>query len=136
MRQARKEELDWIRRQNVFAKVLETEVQGKKLSLRWIDIVKSNGRYRSRMVVREIKKAKKESEKLDPSEVFSSMPPIEGLTCLISHMMTEQKDPDGQDLCMAVWDVSKAHFYGIAERTIYTNLLEELEEPGYVAKIL
>ena len=23
------------------------------------------------------------------------MPPIEGLKCLISHMMTEQKDPEG-----------------------------------------
>ena len=66
VRQARKEELDWILRQKVFAKVLETEVQGKKLSLRWIDTVKSNGCYRSRMVVREIKKAKRGSEKLDP----------------------------------------------------------------------
>ena len=54
--QARKEELDWILKQGVFEKVREEECRGKRLSLRWIDTVKSNGRYRSRLVVREIKK--------------------------------------------------------------------------------
>ena len=133
---ARKEELDWILKQNVFEKVRRDEAQGKVLSLRWIDTVKSNGGYRSRLVVREIKKAKRADEQMDPAEVFSSMPPIEGLKCLIGHMMTEQKNPDGEDLCMAVWDVSRAHLYGIAERTLYTNLPEELDEVGYVAKLL
>ena len=54
--------------------------------------------------------------------------------------MTERKDPDGEDLCAAVWDVSRAHFYGIAERDIYTILLEslpeELHEDGFVAKLV
>ena len=59
---ARKEELDWIVKQHVFEKVADTEVEGKKLSLRWIDTVKSNGRYRSRMVFREIKRAKTADE--------------------------------------------------------------------------
>ena len=120
----------------MFEKIHESEVRGKKLSLKWIDTVKPGGRYRSRLVVREIKKAKSADEKLDPAEVFSSMPPIEGLKCLISHMMTEQKDPDGETLCMAVWDVSRAHFYGIAERDIYTNLPDELHEDGYVARLV
>jgi len=135
VRKARKEELDWILKQNVFSKVPASEVEGRLLSLRWIDTVKSDGRYRSRLVVREIKKAKKEDEKLDPADVFSSMPPVEGLKSLISHMMTEQKDPDGENLCMAVWDVSRAHFYGLAERAIYTNLPEELAVEGFVAKL-
>ena len=43
---------------------------------------------------------------LEPEDIFSSMPPIEGPKAAISHMMTEQKDPDGDDLCLAVWDVS------------------------------
>jgi hypothetical protein len=98
--------------------------------------VKPGGRYRSRLVVREIKKAKTADEKLDPADVFSSMPPVEGLKGLISHMMTESKDPEGRDLCVAVWDVSRAHFYGIAERNIHTNLPEELHEEGFVARLI
>ena len=67
--------------------------------------MKQDGRYRSRLVVREIKRAKTAAGKLEPEDAFSSMPPTEGLKCLVSDMMTEQKDPDGDDLCMAVWDV-------------------------------
>ena len=58
------------------------------------------------------------------------------MKCIISHMMTEQEDPGGETLCMAVWDASGAHFYGIAERDIYTNLPDELHEDGYVAKLV
>ena len=133
---ARKEELDWILRQKVFEKVPITQVDGRLLTLKWVDTRKSDGRYRSRLVVREIKKAKREEDKLDPSEVFSSMPPIEGLKCLISHLMTERTDPDGEPLCMKVWDVSRAHIYGIAERKVYTNLPPELAEEGFAALLL
>ena len=97
--------------------------------------MKQDDRYRSRLVVREIKRAKSADEKPEPEDVFSSMPPIEGLKALISHMMTEQVDPDGEELCMAVWDVSRANFYTNAERAIYTNLPEELAKEGFAAKL-
>ena len=74
VRAARKEELDWVIRQGVFEQIPEEDVTGKKLSLKWIDSMKPGGRYRSRLVVREIKNAKTADEKLDPSDVFSSMP--------------------------------------------------------------
>ena len=38
---------------------------------------------------REIKKTKSEYEKLEPSDVFSAMPPVESLKALVSHVMTE-----------------------------------------------
>ena len=66
---------------------------------------KSNGKYRSRLWAREMKTAKREDEKLDPADVSSSMPLVEGLKCLISHMMTEKVDADGEPLCMATCDV-------------------------------
>ena len=59
---ARKEELDWILKQQVFEKIPLTQVDGRILTLKWVDTVKSDGGYRSRLVVREIKKAKKEEE--------------------------------------------------------------------------
>ena len=42
--------------------------------------------------MREIKKAKSEDEKLEPSDVFSAMPPVESLKALVSHVMTERVD--------------------------------------------
>ena len=62
-------------KRGVFEKELASEChakQGKPLSMRWIDTVKADGRYRSRLVVREIKKAKKPGDKLEPQDVFSS----------------------------------------------------------------
>ena len=57
--EARKEELDWILKQEVFEKAPLEQVDGRLLTLKWVDTVKSDGRHRSRLVVREIKKAKR-----------------------------------------------------------------------------
>ena len=48
--------------------------------------------------MREIKKAKSEYEKLEPSDVFSVMPPVESLKALVSHVMTERVDKRGHSL--------------------------------------
>ena len=77
------------------------------------------------MVVREIKKAKSEYEKFEPSDVFSAMPPNESLKALVSHVMTERVDRR----------VSRAHFYGVRERDVYVEPPAELHRPGLVAKL-
>ena len=59
--------------------------------------------------MREIKKAKSEDEKFDPSDVFSAMPPVESLKALVSHVMTERVDRRGRKLVLAVFDMSRAH---------------------------
>ena len=69
-------------------------------------------KVRARLVVREIKKAKSEYEKLEPSNVFSAMSPVESLKALVSHVMSERVDKRGRTLVLAVFDVSRAHFYG------------------------
>ena len=69
----------------------------------------------------EIKKAKSQDEKLEPSDVFSAMPPVESLKALVSHVMTERFDKRGRTLVLAVFDVSRAHFYGVCERDVYVE---------------
>ena len=152
VRQARKEEMDWMSARQVFTIVSDSECkrskQSKPLTWRWLDTRKPSGRYRSRLVVREIKKAKPMSQRLRPEEVFSAMPPVESLKMLISEMMTEQPEKtsgslggtedqrQGQGpLCLANWDISRAHFYGDAERELYVELPDELKSPGMCARL-
>ena len=59
-------------KQKLFDYVPESECaerQGRPYSLKWV--LKNKGeKVRARLVVREIKKAKSEGEKLEPSDVF------------------------------------------------------------------
>ena len=88
------------------------ERQGRPYSLKWV--LKNKGeKVRGRLVVRELKKAKSEDEKLEPSDVFSAMPPVESLKALASHVMTERVDKRGRHLVLAVIDVSRAHFHRV-----------------------
>ena len=97
--------------------------------------LEKQGRKGQSSVVREIKKAKSEYEKLEPSDVSSAMPPVESLKALVSHVMTERVEKRGRILVLAVFDVSRAHFYGVCERDIYVEPLAELHRPGLVAKL-
>ena len=63
------------------------------------------------------------------------MPPVESLRALVSHVMTERVDSRGRNLVLAVFDVSRAHFYGVCERDVHGEPLSELHNPGLVAKL-
>ena len=132
---ARAEEMDWIRSREVLRAVpLEmTKDHGAKIiDLKWIDTTKTKG-IRSRLVVREIKACKKESEKLDPADVFAAMPPVEGLKVLSSVMQTERYNSKCERPELLVLDVTRAHFYGTSRRMVFTNLPEGYEEEGKCA---
>ena len=83
----------------------------------------------------ESKKAKFECEELEPSDVFSAMPPVESLKALVSHVMTERVDKRRRILVLAMFDASRAHFYGVCERDVYVEPPAELHRPGLVAKL-
>ena len=85
----------------------------------------------------QIKKAKNQDEPLGPEDVFSPMPPSEGLKMLVSTMMTAHDDGNHADgpIEMATWDVSRAHQDGDAHRLIYTHLPERYEQKGKVARL-
>ena len=63
------------------------------------------------------------------------MPPVESLKALVSHVMTERVDKRGRTLVLAVFDVSRAHFYGVCERDVYVEPPAEFDRPGLVAKL-
>ena len=63
------------------------------------------------------------------------MPPVESLKALVSRVMTERVDRRGRNLVLAVFDVSRAHFYGVCERDVYVEPPSELHRPGLVAKL-
>ena len=110
------------------------ERQGRPYSRKWV-LKNKRDEVRARLVVREIKKAKSDEEKLEPSDVFAAMPPVESLKALVSHVMTERVDKRGRILVLAVFDISRAHFYGVCERDVHVEPLAELHRPGLVAKL-
>ena len=63
------------------------------------------------------------------------MPPVESLKALVGHVMTERVDKRGRNLVLAVFDVSRAHFYGVFERDVYVEPPSQLHRPGFVAKL-
>ena len=75
-------------KQKLFDFVPESECaerQGPPSSAKWV--LKNKGeQVRARLVVKEIKKARSEDEKLESSDVFSAMPPAESLKALASHV--------------------------------------------------
>ena len=124
----RKDEMEYMMKMGVVEVVDEKECYDngcKPLMLKWVDKMKGE-KCRSRVVCREIKKASDRDEQLGPEDVFSSMPPSEGLKMLVSTTMTGHDDEYHVDgpFEMATWNVSRAHFYGEAPKWIYTLLPE------------
>jgi len=129
----RKDELAWVKKQDAYEKRTLEEcwrITGKApITLKWIDRnkgdhVKKN--YRSRLVVREVKK---QHGSLSGHMLFSNMPPLEAVKILCSELATE----GNQDLELALYDISRAHFYGKAQRDIYVTLPQGDEEEGMCA---
>ena len=127
VQKARQEELDWLRKENVYVRVKADECIGKPLELKWLDINKGDDRtpkIRSRLVAKEIKKAKPLAEQLGGADTFAATPPVESVYALMSSFMT-RKSQNEERKYMAAWDVSRAHFMGKAARDLYVILPDE-----------
>ena len=81
----------------------------------------------SRLVCREIKKARDRDEQLGPEDVFAPMPPSEGLKMLVLTMMTGHDDENHVD--------GPFEMAGEARRWIYTFLPEGHEQVGKLARL-
>ena len=128
-----------MRKMGVFEVVDEKECcdnGGKSLKLKWVDKMKGE-KCPSRLVCREIKRAKDRDEQLGPEDLFSPLPPSEGLKMLVSTMMTGHDDGNHADVPfeMATMDVSRAHFYGEPRRWMYTHLPQGHEQKGKLARL-
>ena len=115
VKEGKREEINWVLKQKLFDYVPDSECaerQGRPYSRKLV--LKNKGeKVRARLVAIEIKKAKSEDEKLEPSDGVSAKPPVESSKALVSHVMTERVDKRGRNLVLAVFDVSRAHFYGV-----------------------
>eukprot|EP00959_Pyramimonas_sp_CCMP1952_P025191 528422-Pyramimonas_sp.AAC.1 len=140
VRKAREEEVGWLRRQEVYEKrTLKEclEVTGAKpIRLMWLDTNKGDNErpnYRSRIVVREKRGQGEEGRKLPAALLFSAMPPLEAVKMLGGLMVQNRSSERGKPLGMRFFDISRAHFYGLAERTVYVELPEEEQDGVHCA---
>ena len=134
---ARKEEMKWVLKQDLYEvvdeKVCWDETNRPPISLKWVDRNKGDEmreNYRSRLVVREIKKA---SKPLAEFESFSAMPPLEALKALCSLMVSRKRSKFGKLYKLKLLDISRAHFYGVSRRRVFCTLPEGEEIPNKCA---
>ena len=135
VRETRQIELDYVHKHNIYTKVPLAECQknqGSPIPLGWVDTNKGDDEhenYGSRMAVREFKGKYKG---LTAAELFSSMPPLEALKLQASLMVSRKYSKRGRRLKIAVFDISRDHMYGVAQRKVYVQLPEGDQEPGTV----
>eukprot|EP00972_Heterocapsa_arctica_P014208 2091311-Heterocapsa_arctica.AAC.1 len=76
VREARKEEMEFVRKVQVYDKAPRSEGMGKPIPVRWVDTYKgteSDPNYRSRVVAKELKA----THPGDPAELYVATPPLE-----------------------------------------------------------
>ena len=141
VKEARDEELAWVHKQQIYKKVpiSECEQEGKvPITMKWIDRNKGDlerPNYRSRLVCREVKRARG-AEYIPEHASFSAMPPLEALKLLLSLMVTLKKSRNGSNLKLRLLDISRAHFYGNAERRVFVTLPEGDKLEGHCGLLL
>jgi hypothetical protein len=139
---ARREELDWVQKQCIYKKVPAEQARaaGKvPITMKWVDRNKGDlerPNYRSRIVCREIKRSKN-ADYIPEHASFSAMPPLEALKMLLSLMVTLRTSKrNRKPLKLRLLDISRAHFYGHAQREIFVTLPEGDQEEGMVGLLL
>ena len=132
----RQKEIDWLHANEVYQKVPIDEcwrVTGKPpIKLLWIDSNKGDDakpNYRSRVVVREVRKKGPDGRVLPDAELFSGTPPLEAMKVLGSLLVSRQTSSRGLKLKLAFWDISRAFFYGLARRDVFIEL-PDMEQDG------
>jgi len=144
VRDARQEEIQWINKIGLYTKVPRSVAQqrGKTvLPVRWVDVNKgdrSRMKLRSRIVGKELKARTKES--LLAHELFSATPPWELVKSLFSLLVTDlpQHVGGGHEMCIGVFDISRAHFMPKCHRELYVEIPAEDRGPGeevYVGRL-
>ena len=130
---ARKDEIKFFQKQGVYEKVKRAacyERAGRApVKVRWVDVNKGdeqNPDYQSRLVAMEFKTD-------SSAEWFSGTPPLEALRFICSDWASAGHDTEkekGDDKCMIVIDVKKAHLRAPATREVYVELPKEDQGPG------
>ena len=89
----------------------------KPIGVRWVDVQKKDGTYRSRLVAKEVKT-------FSAPDLVAATPPIESIKFLIKYAAAER------GRCLMHLDVSRAYFYAHALRDLYVEIAGEDRSPG------
>jgi hypothetical protein len=95
------------------------------IGVRWVDVLKKEGMYRSRLGAKDLRPA---SRKNDIKGLYVAMPPLE-LVKLLMARAARQKE------VIMLIDIKKAHLYAPIEGDVYTDLPPERSAPGKCAKL-
>ena len=125
VRKARAEEIEYVRKMQLYTKVPIEECYRKTgkapISVRWIDINKgdaANPNYRSRLVARELNTHKRD-------DLFAGTPPLEALKSILSIATSGNRGE-----VIMVNDVSRAFFHAKARREVFVQIADEDKLPG------
>ena len=134
VRQARDEELAELeRRVYVEADVEEcVKVTGKKpIQVRWVDVDKGFGVYRSRLVAKDFRL----KNKIDDREgLYAATPPLEVVKFFIMQAATKCRQEEVRKVMLI--DITKAHLCAPIEGEEYVDLAPERAKAGKCAKLL
>jgi len=119
---ARQEEIEYVKKRNVYTKVKRSEVPSgaKVIRVKWVDVNKGDANnldIRSRLVAMDFKDG-------DRPELFAGTPPTEALRILCSMAATRDDDQEEEKVIM-VNDVRRAYFYAEVTRPVWVELPEE-----------
>ena len=128
--EARRLELEYFDKMGVFELWDRREAVAKfdtwPISVKWVDVEKSSGIHRSRLVARELKTH-------EDSELYAATPPIEVIKMQIAEAahrtanLPRGSDPS-DDWVLVHADVHRAYFYAPVQRDILVDLPKELRE--------
>ena len=91
-RKEKREEIEWVLKQKLRLRS-QIECCGTTGQTLLIEMGPAKqGRKGQSSIGRESKKDKSKCETVEPTDVFSAMPPVESLKALVSHVMTERVD--------------------------------------------
>ena len=123
-------ELEW--RVYVEADVEEcVKVTGKKpIQVRWVDVDKGFGVYRSRLVGKDFRP----KNKIDDREgLYAATPPLEVVKFFVMQAATKCRQEEVRKVMLI--DISKAHLYAPIEGEQYVDLAPERAKAGKCAKL-
>lgn len=133
VRQAREEEMRYVREAPVYRKVDRREAVAARapiIKVRWVDTNKGTEEapeVRSRLVAMELKSR---TGDMNPFDVFSATPPIEAVRLVVSHAASYGRYGRGGERGFMVIDVRRAYFNARARRKVFTEIPGEDWESG------
>ena len=130
--EARKKELEYVRRMNIYQKVPREEAsqgtdRSKPIKVRWVDTnkgTKEQPNVRSRIVAMEFRRDHR-------PDLYSATPPLEVFKLMLAMVAgSAGRSSEMSPMCAMHIDVSRAYFHAPVCRRTYIELPEEDKMPG------